>query len=351
MAAIAVEGVTVAAGGTPLLTDVDLAVGSGERLGLLGRSGSGKTALLRVMAGLDRPARGRVLLDGRPVASRSGKVAMVFQGDAVYEHLDVAGNLAFPLDDALDENERQRRVEEVARRFRLSAMMDRSPATLSAGQRRVVAAARALVRSEVAVVLIDDPRPGGDPRLAGVLLDAMVSDPAPTVVVAGREGGEVRRWVDRVAVLSAGRLAQVGPPDEVYRRPVSLEVGEVMGELNRIPATFDGRVLQAGASRIVPEAVPSGLTAGSRVVMAVRPVDLSPAQPGTPFRLRLHGTVGRVERAGPHQRVLFGLGRQRGTGFCGVVDPDYRIRVGDRLDWGLDPGRLRLYDPVTGRAW
>src|SRR5690606_24236715 len=144
------------------------------------------------------------------------------------------------------------------------------------------------------------------------------------------EGGDTLRWSDRVAVLAGGGLAQVGPPAEVFRRPVSLTVAEAMGELNRFPATVslpDGRLEVAG-SRIEPASLPPGIEDRRRVVMGVRPSGLRPADAGTPFARRLRGVVGRVEPAGPIQRVLFGLGG-RGVGFCATIDAGRRIEVGE----------------------
>lgn len=350
MGDIAVQGVSVAHRGTPILSGVELGVAAGERLALLGPSGSGKTSLLRVMAGLDRPTEGSVEIDGRPVERRSEEVTMVFQGDAIYEHLDVEGNLAFP-SSGEDPEDRERRVDEAARRFLLTRVLDRSPGTLSAGQRRAVTAARALARPNVSVVLLDDPLVGADQRLRQRLVETVLSDRDLTVVFATREGTDTLRWGDRVAVLAGGGLAQIGAPTEVFRYPVSLTAAEVMGELNRFPATVsvpDGR-LQVAGSRVAPATLPSGIDHGRRVVMGVRPSSLRLAGAGTPFARRLRGVVGRVETVGAIQRVLFGLG-ERGVGFCATIDAGPRLGAGDRVDWALEPDDVRIYDPVSGAA-
>lgn len=351
MGDIAVRGVSVAHGGTPVLSGVDLRIRSGERLALLGPSGSGKTSLLRVMAGLDRPAEGSVEIDGRPVERRSEEITMVFQGGSIYEHLDVGGNLAFPSGGGDDPDDLERRVEEAARRFLLTRVLDRSPGTLSVGQRRMVAAARAMVRSNVSVVLLDDPLVGADQRLRRRMVEAILSDPDLTVVFATQEGNDTLRWGDRVAVLADGGLAQIGPPTELFRHPVSLTVAEAMGELNRFPATVslpEGRLEVAG-SRLAPATLPSGIDHGRRVVIGVRPSGLHMAGAGTPFNRRLRGIVGRIETVGAIQRVLFGLGEQ-GVGFCAAIDATLRLDVGDRVDWALEPDDIRIYDPVSGAA-
>lgn len=289
--------------------------------------------------------------DGRPVSRRPEGVTMVFQGDSIYEHLDVEGNLAFPLRAAEDPEGLDHRVDEAVRRFLLTRVRDRSPGTLSAGQRRVVAAARALARSNISVVLLDDPLVGADQRMRQRLVETILSDPDLTVVFATREGIDTLRWSNRVAVLAGGGLAQIGPPTEVFRRPVSLAVAEAMGEMNRFPATVslsDGSLEVAG-SRVTPATLPPGIANGSRVVMGVRPSGLRLAGPGTPFARRLRGVVGRIEPVGALQRVLFGLG-ERGVGFCAAIDAEPRLEVGDRVDWALEPDGIRIFDPVSGEA-
>jgi ABC-type sulfate/molybdate transport systems ATPase subunit len=169
---------------------------------------------------------------------------------------------------------------------------------------------------------------------------------ALTVVFATREGEDALRWADRVAVLAQGRMAQVDVPLVVYRHPVCLDVAEAMGELNRIPATVsDGRLHVAG-SLLSAEA--GRLPEGRRVVMGVRPSALEVAVEETPFSRRLRATVGSVSRIGPVQRVLFGLGRQRGIGFCAEIAASHRIAVGDHIVWWVTA--MRLYDPLTGAA-
>lgn len=351
MGDVAVKGVAVAHGGAPVLSGVDLRIGPGERLALLGPSGSGKTSLLRVMAGLDRPADGSVEIDGRPVERRSEEITMVFQGGPIYEHLDVEGNLAFPPSAGDDPEDLERRVDEAARRFLLTRVLDRSPGTLSEGQRRMVAAARALARPNVSVVLLDDPLVGADQRLRRRMVETILSDPDLTVVFATREGNDTLRWGDRVAVLADGGLAQIGPPTEVLRRPVSLTVAEAMGELNRLPATVslpEGRLEVAG-SRLSAATLPPGIDNGRRVVIGVRPSALRLADDETPFNRRLRGVVGRIEMVGAIQRVLFGLG-ERGVGFCATIDAAPRLGVGDRVDWALETNEIRIYDPVSGVA-
>ncbi|CAN5846192.1 sulfate/molybdate ABC transporter ATP-binding protein [soil metagenome] len=351
MAAIRLRGIRLVAGGKVVLDDVALDVAEGERLAVVGSSGSGKTLLLRAIAGLDRPEGGQVYVHGVAVRGTRRDVTMVFQGDNVYDHLEVEGNLELPLRFAKGS---LGSVEATAARFTIRRLLRRRPATLSAGQRRTVAAARALVRDDVRVVLLDEPLSGTDPHRRSVVVDSVMSDRRLTVVLATNEPADAFRWADRAAVIDAGRVAQVDAPRQVYRYPVSLAVGELMGELNRFPATVeqvDGRSwAHIAGTRLLLRNGGRGLVAGGRVVVAVRPPDLRVATPGTPFERTIHATVGRVEQDGGTQRVLFGLGASAGAGFVAVVPAPHKLRRGDRVVWCAEPDRIRVFDPVSGAS-
>lgn len=350
MVAIHVSGLRIRAGGEVLLDDLDLDVGAGERFVLLGASGSGKTLLLRVLAGLDRPAAGLVRIHGRQVQKPRPDVTMVFQGDATYEHLDVEGNLGISLRFA---PEATGSVDAAARRFMIRRLLGRRPATLSAGQRKAVVAARALVRDDVSVVLMDEPLVGTDPHRRSLVVDSVLDDRSLTVVIATNEPGDAFRWGDRVGVLAGGRLAQVGSPGAVYRDPISLSVADITGDLNRFPATLereDGWWARIAGSRV---RLGAGLDAswdGRPAVVGLRPRDLEVASPGAPFERTVHATVGRIEHLGSRQRVLFGLGAVAGIAFMADIDVTAGVAAGNRVSWYVDPASIRLFDPNTGRA-
>ncbi len=351
MDAIGLSGVRVVHRGVTVLDSVTLNVARGERLGLMGSSGSGKTSLMRVMAGLDRPAAGEVRVNGEAGVGRRRQVTMIFSQDAVYDHLDVEGNLDFPFRVTEDSSDRHARIADTADQFSLHRLMDRKPSTLSAGQRRVVAAARALVRPEVEVVLMDEPLVGTDPHRRQLLVEAVMARPDLTVVLATNDPADAFRWCDRIAVLAEGRVAQAGSPPDVYRDPCSLEVAEMIGELNRVPATVRRGaewMVEVGGSTLALDPVPAGLVEGQRVVVGLRPGALTVASPGAPFERCLRGTVGRVEPLGARSRVLFGLGDQPGVAFVAEVADESRPKVGTRVDWLAPPDAIGLYDPITG---
>src|SRR5690606_12194643 len=167
--------------------------------------------------------------------------------------------------------------------------------------------------------------------------------------VASREPREVMRWADRVAVISGGRVAQIGDPVTVWRHPVSLDVAELIDELDRIPGTVSGDLVEVGVSRL---AMPPGVSLpdGARVVVGVRPSHLSLAEPATPFHRRIAVTVGRVEPLGDRVRALFGLGSQRGMAFVAELGADARVHPGDRVDLAVELETMGLYEPVSGLA-
>jgi ABC-type sugar transport system ATPase subunit len=354
VSAIAMSAVSLAKDRGTILDHVDLNVEVGERLCVLGGSGSGKTALLRAMAGLDRPARGELTVMGSKPKPERPDVTMIFQEDAAYDHLDVRGNLDFPFTLGVDDPDRADRVRGTATTFSIWRLLPRRTTELSSGQRRLVSAARALVRRGVAVVLMDEPLVGTDPKRRIRLVERVMERPELTVVMATHEPGDAFRWADRVAVLEGGRLAQIGPPADVYARPSTLEVAELIGEVNRFPAVASlqsqGWCVDVGDSRLLLGQSPPGLRDGERVVAAVRPPDLEPASAGIPFHHRLRATVGRVELVGPSQRVLFGLGSSRGIGFVAQIGASVSVEAGDSLDWYVPPDAIRLYEPVTGNA-
>lgn len=348
------SAVRITRGGTTVLDPVDLLVERGEHLCVLGGSGSGKTALLRVIAGLDQPSRGEVDVMGSPPRAARPDVTMIFQDDAAYDHLDVWGNLDFPFRLGGDAPDRSDRVRGTASTFSIRRLLFRRTTELSSGQRRLVSAARALVRPGVALVLMDEPLVGTDPKRRARLVERVMERSELTVLIATHEPADAFRWADRVAVLDGGTVAQIGSPIEVYARPVTLDVAELMGEINRFPATLihsdEGWHADVVGSRLLLAEPPPGSVHGQRVVAGVRPEDLDLASPGMPFDRRLRATVGRVELVGATQRVLFGLGGNAGIGFLARIEVAASMAAGDQLDWYVPPGAIRLYEPISGEA-
>lgn len=349
MGEIELRDVGVTRRGIVVLEGVNLRIDPGDRMCLVGASGSGKTSLLRVIAGIDPCTTGRVTIDGSPVTGPRREVTMVFQDDSVYDHLDVAGNLDFPF--RVTGVEAGESIDASARAFSIRGLLSRRPRTLSAGQRRVVSAARALVRPEVEIALLDEALTGTDPHRRDRLIEAILIRSELTVVMASNDPSDALRWAERVVVLDGGGVAQIGSPRDVHRRPLTLRVADIMGEMNRVPGAVTASPdwsVAVGGSRLRLDPVPRGLLPGQRVVVGLRPAELALASGGVPFDRLLRGRVGRVELVGPRLRVLFGLGDSVGVGFVAEIDPEAGVRAGDRVDWHVPPETIRLYDPGSG---
>ncbi|MBW3561389.1 MAG: ABC transporter ATP-binding protein [Actinobacteria bacterium] len=341
MPAVTVDGVTVGHDGARRLDDVHLAIEDGELLVVIGPSGSGKTTLLRVLAGLEPVDAGRVLIDDHdvtevPAAQRD--VAMVFQEGSLQRQLTARDNIAFPLRLLRSPGpEVTERVEASARVMGLSHLLDRLPRQLSAGSRQAVETTRELGRA-VGLFLLDEPLANVDSherqRLRREL--AMVQRAAGvTMVYATNDQTEAMALGDRVAVLVAGQVVQVGPPLELYERPATIEVATLLGS----PPTN----LLSAADVTVSGRVPDG-----RVLVGVRPADLDPE----PRRQGLHVRVSvmQVTSTGPELHVR---GRVAGTTVTAVLRTPLAVpepTVGEELDLYADPDRLRFFDYRTGVA-
>jgi multiple sugar transport system ATP-binding protein len=253
-----------------LLDDFNLSVAPGESLALLGPSGCGKTTTLRLLAGLDPASGGRILLDGEDVTQRPAgqrQVAMVFQSYALYPHLSVVANLALGLEvRRVPAPERQRRITEVLALLQLEGLEQRRPAQLSGGQRQRVALARALLR-QPRLMLLDEPMSNLDAQLRDQLrpeLRTLLRSAGHPVIHVTHDQQEAMGLADRIAVLDAGVLQQVGTPQELYQQPANLFV-----------ACFLGR---PGLNLLTPQA---------GVQRAVRPEHLHLVQEGgLPVRLQ-----------------------------------------------------------------
>jgi ABC-type sugar transport system ATPase subunit len=235
MASVLVDGVTMRRGETTMLDAVTLDVPDRELLVVLGPSGAGKSALLRVVAGLEKPDLGRVIIDGADVTEADTAkrgVAMVFQDNALFPFMSVRDNVAFPLSVRnTPKDEVEARVLAESRVLEIQHLLDRMPGQLSAGHQQLVQAARALVRAPD-LFLMDEPLARLDAHLRVLMrreIRLLQSGYGVTMLYVTNDPDEAMAMADRVAVLDHGRVLQVGPPLEVYRKPNARTVASVVG--------------------------------------------------------------------------------------------------------------------------
>jgi multiple sugar transport system ATP-binding protein len=310
------ERVSKSFGAQRVLHEIDLEVAQGEFMVLLGPSGCGKTTLLRLLAGLERPEAGRILIGDRAVnevAPAERDVAMVFQSYALYPHMTVYENVAFPLRSRRrPQAEIARRVREAAERLELGALLERRPAQLSGGQRQRVALARAIVRSP-AVYLMDEPLSNLDAQLrvqTRAELKRLHQDLGTTTLYVTHDQGEAMTLGGRIALLRQGSIEQVGRPLDLYSRPANRFVGSFLGSpsLNLLPlAAGPAGPGAAGLPVRLPEWLGDALAGGRGIEVGIRPEDVAlHSEPGpgrAPARVVVvepmgHETLVTLEAAG-----------------------------------------------------
>ena len=269
-------------GAAAVVRDLDLDLRHGEFLTLLGPSGCGKSTTLRMMAGLERPDRGRILLRGRDITDdppHRRPINTVFQDYALFPHLSVRGNIAFGLrTQRMAKAEIGRRVDAMLELVGLSGRARDRPSDLSGGQRQRVALARALVR-EPSVLLLDEPLSALDAQLRSQMQSELKSLQARvgiTFMLVTHDQTEALSMSDRIAIMQDGRILQIGPPDELSDRPADPFVARFLGATNLLRATLRdaGTVrLQAGGS-ILRLSVQAGSVLEDCLV-SIRPEDVS----------------------------------------------------------------------------
>ncbi len=235
MATVETRGIKKYYGDVPAVDGVDLATKEGEFLVLLGPSGCGKTTLLRMIAGLETPSAGELLIGGEVVNDlppRARKIAMVFQSYALYPHMSVFKNIAFPLKaQGVDRAAIPRKVEWAASLFGIGHLLHRKPRQLSGGERQRVALARALVR-EPAVFLLDEPLSNLDAQLRASARDELQQFQrriGTTTIYVTHDQVEAMGLGDRIAVMKSGKVRQIGTPQEIYGEPADTFVAAFLG--------------------------------------------------------------------------------------------------------------------------
>jgi multiple sugar transport system ATP-binding protein len=341
---------TVYPNGVRAVDDLSLTIADGEFFALLGPSGCGTTTLLRTIAGLERASAGTVSIGEADVTRDEPgrrRVAMVFQDYALFPHMTVAQNIAYPLRvRRAPKSAQQEAATRNAAGLGLESLLARRPAQLSGGQQQRVALARAIAM-EADVLLLDEPLSNLDARLrleARTFLKRLQRDLGMTTVFVTHDQAEALALADRIAVMSDGRIRQLGTPKEVFQRPVDTFVANFIGStpMNLLAGTVsDGRVEVAGA-RLSP---PSGLDLadGTPVTAGIRPEYLHASAAGSEDGIT--GTVAIVENLGVTSLVTVECPGEELLGL--TVAEGAEPAVGATVTAVPDPGRLLLYHGET----
>jgi multiple sugar transport system ATP-binding protein len=373
------------ADGFEAVKDMDLEVNDGEFMILVGPSGCGKSTALRMIAGLEDISGGELRIGDQVVnqlAPKDRDIAMVFQNYALYPHMTVRENMAFPLKLAgVERSEIDRKVNDAASILDLDQHLDRRPANLSGGQRQRVAMGRAIVRDPKAF-LMDEPLSNLDAKLRVQMRTEVAriqNDLGTTTVYVTHDQTEAMTLGDRVAVMRAGVLQQVGSPAELYSDPVNLFVAGFIGSpaMNFMPAQLDGdrAKLPIGEVQVPPERRGAGGNgAGRQVIAGIRPESFEDAalvgearSRGTTFRAK----IDLVESMGSELYAYFnteggiesdelaelaadtGMEETASSSEHTVVarlDAASRVARGEEAELWVDSSKLYLFDPSSGRS-
>ncbi len=360
MAEIQIQHVSKTFGGkVQALKDVSLTIEDGEFMVLLGPSGCGKTTLLRCVAGLEYPERGRIFIGGRDVtdlAPRRRGIAMVFQSYAVFPHLTVFENIAFGLRMQRRPNDEvKRRVGRAADLMQIEGLLERYPAQLSGGQRQRVAVARGLVM-EPEVLLMDEPLSNLDALLrlqARAELKRLLQEVRTTTVYVTHDQIEALSMGDQIAVMQSGSIIQVGVPGQVYDMPGNVFVGSFIGSppMNFLRGTAQG---SDGRSRVIigdqpfPLSPPGGGpgAAGRDVLVGIRAENTEVSAEQVPGSLPARVLV--IEPLGSHNLLTLQIAGQilkvtTRTDFSAAPDQTIYLQV--------EPDKVRWFDPQSGLPW
>jgi multiple sugar transport system ATP-binding protein len=356
MAEVVLKGVEKSFGSVKVIHGIDLTIRDGEFVVFVGPSGCGKSTLLRLIAGLEDATAGDLFIDAErvndlPPAKR--RIAMVFQSYALYPHMSVYDNMAFGLELAkATKSEIDQRVRQAARLLQIDTLLDRKPKQLSGGQRQRVAIGRAIVR-DPKVFLFDEPLSNLDAALrvqTRIEITKLHSDMKATMIYVTHDQVEAMTLADRIVVLNAGRIEQVGTPLELYHRPANLFVAGFIGspQMNFIPAevtqTGPGnvQVRMAGRSALSLPLNPNDLQAGQSVTVGIRPDHVTVDPTG-----RISGRIALVEELGENH--LLYVDTEHGPRLTARALGNAKHRIGERVAVTFDAQSCHLFK-ASGEA-
>ncbi|PLS20806.1 ABC transporter ATP-binding protein [Neptunicoccus cionae] len=350
MADITLQGINKSFGPNRALRDLDLEIKDGEFFVLLGQTGAGKTTTLRVIAGLEVPDSGKVLIDGMDATNWNAAqrdVALVLQQYSLYPRLTVRGNLEFPLKSRTQNftpEQIKERVEKAAETLQITRLLDRKVERLSGGEMQRVSIGRAIVR-EPRVFLMDEPLSALDANLRDVLrveLKKLHNELGATFVFVTHDQIEAMSMGDKVGVLNKGKLVQVGTPSEIYNKPLNTFVAGSVGTppMNLVDGTLEGGQARISEGFSLPVTA-GGAAAGQPLKFGVRPEDLV-LESGAP----VEGRVFDVEDHGVIKILTIDVGQNR---LHATVSAQMKVALDDAVRFGWKADKVLLFDQRNGR--
>jgi multiple sugar transport system ATP-binding protein len=350
MAAVQLNGIFKRYGDTEVVHGIDLDIDDGEFVVLVGPSGCGKSTLMRMIAGLEEISGGDLTIGGtraNALPPQQRNVSMVFQSYALYPHLSVYDNIAFGPRIRKEASETFKpRIEAAAKMLNLSGYLERLPRALSGGQRQRVAMGRAVVR-EPALFLFDEPLSNLDAKLRVQMrteIKALHQRLRNTVVYVTHDQIEAMTMADRIVVMNAGRIEQIGRPLELYDRPGNLFVASFLGSpsmnfaAGEVVSDARGAALALADGTRIP--LPEGAApAGARVTLGIRPEHVATLAGDVPF------TVDVIEPTGAETHLYGKIG---GETWCVTTRERRAIEPGERMTLGLPAACVHLFDTDSG---
>ncbi|MDB5529896.1 MAG: carbohydrate transporter ATP-binding protein family [Devosia sp.] len=352
MARVQIQSLVKRFGGTTAVDGIDIDIEDREFLAIVGPSGCGKSSTLRMISGLEQPTSGHILFGDQDVTRLSADqrdVAMVFQSYALYPHMSVRRNIAFPLENMkLPSGEVAARVDRAAEMLGITALLDRRPRELSGGQRQRVALGRAIVR-DAAVFLFDEPLSNLDAKLRVVMrseLKKLHSELGQTFVYVTHDQAEAMTMADRIAVMANGQVQQLGTPEDIYFRPATRFVAEFMGtpSMNMLEGTLLNN--DSGAQFSLTGTVHTislGISLATErhqqsATLGIRPESIALVAPEEGM---LRGRIDLVEPLHPDIFISVDIGGQM---LLVRTNTSAKPVVGDEVGLRLETGSLHLFD-------
>ncbi|KKB79887.1 ABC transporter ATP-binding protein [Devosia soli] len=351
MAGLSLKSLHKTYGKVEVIKGVDLEIEDGEFVVFVGPSGCGKSTLLRMIAGLEDITGGELYIGDKlcnDVEPRDRSIAMVFQSYALYPHMTVYDNVGFGLKLAKTPKDvRDQKIREAARILKMEHLLDRKPGQLSGGQRQRVAIGRAIVR-QPEVFLFDEPLSNLDAALrvdTRMEIAKLHADLGATMIYVTHDQVEAMTLADKIVVLDAGVVQQVGSPIELYQRPQNLFVAGFIGspKMNFVEVAVeavDGDTVTVASKDVASLRIPANSTSlniGDKLTLGIRPHDLLPASNGA-----IVGRVSLVERLG--NETIVNLELSSGAAWLAVLEGDQPLRIGESLILSAEPQKAILFD-------